>query len=146
MFNSAEQVIGGYRVQIATLPEIPQSGEKSQVLLRVLDPDYNEIDRFTLGIRVFFNDLQVDAISPRTYEDGHMETDYVFRNNGNHIFRVDLYDVAKDGGILTYTFNVSTQNPFGYAFIIAITSGAVGLAIVVGYIYIPKKIKSFQRK
>lgn len=142
MFNSAEQVIGGYRVQIATLPEIPAANERSQILIRVQDNDFNELERFTLGIRIFFDGKQIDAIPPRSYEQGHMETDYIFESNGIHIFRVDLYDVARDGGVLTYTFNVGTQNPFGYAFIISITVGAVGLAIVIGYIYIPKKIRS----
>ena len=39
MFNSAEQYYGGYRVQVATLPEFPQIDEKSQILVRVTDRD-----------------------------------------------------------------------------------------------------------
>ena len=53
LFNSAEEFIGGYRVQIATLPEFPQIDEKSQIRLRITDVDFNEIDGFTLGMRVF---------------------------------------------------------------------------------------------
>jgi hypothetical protein len=34
MFNSAESFLGGYRVQVATLPEFPQIGETSQILFR----------------------------------------------------------------------------------------------------------------
>ena len=142
LFNSAESFIGDYRVQIATLPEIPITGETMQILFRVSDIDFEEVNRFTMGIRVFYNDIQLDAIRPQSYEAGHMEMDYVLDRPGNHIFRVDLYDAAKDGGIITYTFNISTHNPFGYIFIFSIAAGSIGLAIVLAYIYIPKIIKS----
>ena len=62
LFNSSEQTFGEYRVQIATLPEFPQIGEKSEVLIRVTDLDFNEVDGFTIGIRIFYNEEQIDAI------------------------------------------------------------------------------------
>ena len=43
LFNSSEETLGEYRVQIATQPEFPQIGEKSQVLLRVTDTDLSLI-------------------------------------------------------------------------------------------------------
>ena len=141
MFNSAEEFLGGYRVQVATLPEFPQIGEKSQILFRVGDRDFNEVDHFTMGIRFFYNDQQIDAIIPELHKDGHYETDYVWKTSGNHIVKVDLYDMKGSPEILTYTFNMSTQSPFGYIFIIAITIGAITLGVVIAYIYIPKKIR-----
>jgi len=141
MFNSAESFLGGYRVQVATLPEFPQIGEISQMLFRVTDEDFEEVDRFTLGARIFYNDQQIDAIPPKSYEGGHVELDYIWKNPGNHIVRVDLYDMNGDSGILTYTFNMGTQSPFGYVFIIAITIGALSLGVVVTYIYFPEKLK-----
>jgi len=141
LFNSAESTIGNYRVQVATLPEIPAPNEPMQILFRVTDRDLNEVDRFTMGIRIFYNDLQIDAIPPKMFDDGHMEIEYILENSGIHIFRVDLYDVAKDGGVLSYTFNIGTQNPFGYAFIISITVGAIGLAGILVYIYVPKMLR-----
>ena len=142
LFNSAEQTIGNNRVQIATLPEIPETGEVMQILLRVTDLDLVEVNRFTMGIRVFYNDQQIGAIAPQSIESGHWEFDYVLDNPGNHILRADLYDVSKDGGVITYTFNISSQNPFGYIFIISITIGAIMLSSVIAYIYIPKILKS----
>jgi len=142
LFNSAESTIGEFRVQIATLPEIPSTGEKSQILLRVTDRDLNEVDRFTVGIRIFFNGEEVDTIPPQIHDGGHWQTDYVFQRSGNHIFRIDLYDVSKYGGVITYTFNVSTQNPFGYIFIYSIVAGSVGFATILGYIYLPKILRS----
>ena len=146
MFNSAEETLGGYRVQVATLPEFPQIGEKSQILFRVGDIDLKEVDHFTMGIRFFYNDQQVDAIEPQLHQGGHYELDYVWKNSGNHVVRIDLYDMGGKPGILTYTFNMGTQSPFGYIFIIAITVGAISLGAVVTYIYLPKilrfKVKS----
>jgi len=139
LFNSGEEWIGDYRIQIATLPEIPAVDEKIQVLLRVVDADFQELENFTLGIRIFYDGEQVDAVMPTTYQSGHVEMDYIFENSGNHVFRVDLYDLAKDGGILTYTFNISAQNPFGYIFISAVTMGGIMTAIIFVYVYLSKR-------
>ena len=146
MFNSAEEFLGGYRVQVATLPEFPKIGEKSQILFRVGDSDFNEVDHFTMGVRFFYNDQQVDAINPELHKGGNYNLDYVWKTPGNQVVKVDLYDMGGKPGILTYTFNMGTQSPFGYVFIIAITVGAITLGIVVVYIYLPKilhfKVKS----
>ena len=139
LFNSGEEWIGDYRVQIATLPEIPAVDEEIQVLLRVVDADFQELDQFTLGIRIFYDGEQIDAIMPKTYQNGHVEMDYFFENSGNHVFRVDLYDVSKDGQPLTYTFNLSAQNPFGFIFIGAVTMGGIMTAIIFIYVYFSKR-------
>ena len=145
MFNSAEEFYGGYRVQVATAPEFPQIGEPSQLLIRVTDADFNEVDRFTMGIRFFYNGQQIDAIKPQSIDGGHVDYDYVWENPGNHIVKVDLYDMGGNPGVLTYTFNMGTQSPFGYIFITAITIGALTFAVVLGYIYLPKRFKKFKR-
>jgi len=142
LFNSAESTIGDFRVQIATLPEIPSNGVPMQILFKVSDLDFNEVDSFTMGVRIFYNDQQIDVLPPQSHNGGHWKFDYILEKQGIHIFRVDLYDAAKDGGIITYTFNISTQNPFGYIFIISIAAGSIGLAILLAYIYLPKMLRS----
>ncbi|MDX1533067.1 MAG: hypothetical protein R3230_02550 [Nitrosopumilaceae archaeon] len=144
LFNSAEEFIGGFRVQIATLPEFPQIGEKSQILIRVTDADYEEVNRFMMGMRFTYHGDQIQAFTPQSIEGSHWETDFVFEESGNHIVYVDLYDMKGQGEILTYTFNIGTQSPFGYIFFIAITIGATMFAIVVGYIYLPKRFQKFK--
>ena len=145
MFNSGEKFEAGYRVQVATLPEFPEIGEPSQFLVRVTNGfDYEEVERFTMGIRIYFNEELVDTIPPKSIEGAHWDIDYVWKNSGNHIVEVDLYDIGKNQGVVTYTFNMGTQNPFGYIFFIAITVGAMGLAIVAGIVYLPKKFKKFK--
>jgi hypothetical protein len=142
LFNSAEEFLGGYRVQVATLPEFPNTGENSQILFRVTDADFNEVDRFTMGVRVFFNDEQVLTFQPKSHEGSHWETNFVFERSGNHIFKVDLYDMPDTKNVLTYSFNMSTQSPFGYVFFISIIIGAITFSIVVGYVYLPKILKN----
>ena len=141
LFNSSEETLGDYRVQIATQPEFPQIGENSQVLLRVTDKDYNEVERFTMGMRMFFNEEQIDAVRPQSIDSAHFATDFTFYDPGNHIFKVDLYDATDDGRTLTFTFNISTQSPFGYIFISAIAAGGIIFAGVFAIIFIPRIIK-----
>ncbi len=145
MFNSGEKFEAGYRIQVATLPEFPEIGEPSQFLVRVTNGfDYEEVERFTMGIRIYFNEELVDTIPPKSIEGAHWDIDYVWKNSGNHIVKVDLYDIGKNQDVVTYTFNMGTQNPFGYIFFIAITVGAMGLVIVAGIVYLPKKFKKFK--
>ena len=139
LFNSAEEWIGDHRIQIATLPEIPAVNEEIQVLFQIVDADFQELDQFTMGIRIFYDGEQIDAIMPNMYQNGHMEMDYIFEMSGNHVFRVDLYDIAADGQPLTYTFNISSQDTFGFVFIGAITMGGIMTAIIFIYVYVSKR-------
>jgi len=142
MFNSSEKFEAGYRVQVATLPEFPEIGGPSTFLVRVSEGfEYTEVDRFTMGIRIYYNEELVDTIPVTHIEGSHWDIDYVWKNSGNHIVKVDLYNIGENQGITTYTFNMGTQNPFGYIFFTAITVGAMGLVIVVGIVYLPKKFK-----
>ncbi len=141
MFNSSEKFEAGYRVQVATAPEFPQINEPSQFLVRVTDGDFKEVERFTMGIRVYFNDQQVDSIPPKSIEGSHWDFDYVWRQQGNHIVKIDLYDVEGKDGIITYTFNMGTQSPFGIIFFSAIIVGALVFAGMMIYIYLPKMLK-----
>ena len=142
MFNSSEKFEAGYRVQVATLPEFPEIGGPSTFLVRVSEGfEYTEVDRFTMGIRIYYNEELVDTIPVTHIEGSHWDIDYVWKNSGNHIVKVDLYNIGENQGITTYTFNMGTQNPFGYIFFTAITVGAMGLAIVAGIVYLPKKFK-----
>ena len=142
LFNSADEKIGRYRVQIATLPEIPTINEQSQILFRVLDEDEKEVGKFRMGTRIYYNDVLVDTFPVQYHENGHWETDYVFTHPGIHIFRVDLYDIA-DNGVLTYTFNVSTLNPFGYIFYyVVIAGGIAGIGLIIWSLLSRKKVSS----
>ena len=145
MFNSAEKFEAGYRVQVATLPEFPQVDEPSQLRVRVTEGfEYREVDNFTMGIRIFFHDRQIDAIPPTAIKGSHWDIDYVWRTPGSHIVIVDLYDVREDNKVISYKFNMETQNPFGYIFFAAIIFGALSLLTIIIYIYAPKHLKDLK--
>ena len=55
------------------------------------------------------------------------------------IFGLFLYDIADDGQPLTYTFNISSQNTFGFVFISAVTMGGMMTAIIFVYVYWSKR-------
>ena len=38
---------------------------------------------------------KIDAIPPTTIEGNHWDFDYTWRNSGNHIVLVDLYDIGE---------------------------------------------------
>jgi hypothetical protein len=142
LFNSSDEKIGTHRVQIATLPEIPTVNEQSQILFRVLDDNENEVEKFRMGVRIYYNDVLVDTFPVQYHENGHWETDYVFTHPGIHIFRVDLYDISENG-VLTYTFNVSTLNPFGYIFYyVVIAGGFVGSGLIIWSLLSRKKVRA----
>lgn len=138
LFNSAEEFYGGYRVQVATTPEFPQIGEPSAILVRVTDADFEEVGGFTMGMRFEYDNVQVTAIPPRSHTGGHWETEFVWEREGNHVVMVDLYGMRGGDDIMTYTFNMGTQSPFGYIFISAITVGALTFTGIMVYIYLPK--------
>ena len=47
--------------------------------------------------------------------------------------------MAADGQPLTYTFNISSQDTFGFVFIGAITMGGIMTAIIFIYVYVSKR-------
>lgn len=140
-YNSEEEVIGKYRVSTSTIPEVPTTGEKTTIIITIYDLDYNDIENFRAGVRIFYNDEQVDYIPP-TYVDGnHWHLDYVFERPGNHVFRVDVENAGVNGDTITYTFNISTLNPFGYMFLYIISAGGVaGGGIIIWSIATRKKV------
>ena len=142
LFNSSEKFIAGYRVQVSTLPEFPQIGEPAQILFRVTDKDFEELPGVVLGIRILYNGEEVYSQGPRIVEGSHDAVEFAFDEPGNHIMYVDLYGLeGVENEITTYTFNISTQSPFGYIFFTSIIVGAVIFALIVGYIYLPDIIR-----
>ena len=112
--------------------------------IAIVDDNNSFGKSFTMGIRFFYNGQQIDAIPPKSQEGGHWDQEYIWRNSGNHIVKVDLYDMEGTSSILTYTFNMGTQSPFGMIFFVSIIIGALTLTVVVIFIYISKKFKKFR--
>jgi len=142
MFNSSEKFESGFRVQVATTPEFPQINEISQIRVKVTEGyDYEDVEKFKMGIRVFQNGQQVDTITPTSIEGAEWSIDYVWKNTGIYQVKVDLYGIEENQEFHTYTFNMGVQNPFGYLFFGSIIIGVLALTCVVLYIYLPNIFK-----
>lgn len=138
-YNSEEQVIGKYRVSTSTIPEIPTTGEPSTIIITIYDLDFNPITDFDAGVRIFYNDEQIDAIPMTSIQGNHWDLNYIFEEPGNHVFRVTVDDAGSYGKAITYTFNISTLNPFGYIFIYVIASGGIAGVGIMFYSYISRR-------
>lgn len=52
LFNSEEQKIGGYKIQITTDPEIPGPRNPSRVLVAITDYDGNDLIDVMVGLNI----------------------------------------------------------------------------------------------
>jgi hypothetical protein len=150
-FNSNDETIGNYEVQVATIPEIPAANEPFKLEFRVLNyvqstnylnsfnTQNSEVDHFRMGVRIFYNDKLIDTIPPQSHDGGQWDTTYTFHEPGNHVFEVDLYDVGKNGETYTYDFNVSAVNIFGPIFVYIISAGGLGAFVLIIWAVITKR-------
>jgi len=134
LFNSAGQRIGKYYVQIATDPEIPTTGQYSKILLRI-SSDEVELSDVPISITVTKNGEEIYKLPPIVVTNGHYEFNYKFLEPGNYVFYIDLQDLYYSGKTLTYTFNISTLNPFGYIFYSLISFASVTPFTIISVIY-----------
>lgn len=149
--NSGDESIGNYEIQVATDPEIPTANHPFKMLFRVLnhqsasnilnsfDTRLSEVKHFRMGARIYYNDQLVDTIPVQDYTGGEWSTTYMFRESGNHVMYVDLYDVGPGGKPLTFDFNISVLNIFGPIFQYIISAGGIACFVLLGWIVITRK-------
>ena len=132
-FSTDSVRIGDYEIKIGTTPAIPEVGKDTAVHLQVLDQYGKELDKFRMGLQIYYNDNLEKSFPPSDHDLGKWDLDYVFEKSGNHIIRVDLFDL-KNGGVLSNAFNVTVLNFYGAMFsslIIAGIAGAIGILIAI---------------
>jgi hypothetical protein len=135
LFNSSGEKIGNYYVQVATDPEIPTTGQPTKIMLRISSTDGTELSDVPISIEIVRNGQDIEKIPQMVVTNGHREFDYKFLEPGNYIFYVYLQDIYHSGGkTITFIFNISTLNPFGYIFYslisFAVTTPIVVIAII----------------
>ncbi len=131
LFNSSGEKMGNYYVQVATDPEIPTTGQPTKIMMRISSTDGTELSDVPISIEIVRNGQDIEKIPPMVVTNGHREFDYKFLEPGNYIFYVYLQDIYHSGGkTITFIFNISTLNPFGYIFY-SLISFAVATPIVV---------------
>lgn len=139
LFNSSGQKIGNYYVQVATDPEIPTTGQNTKIMMRVSSVDGTELSDVPISILIERNGQEIEKIPQIIVTDGHHELDYKFPEPGNYVFYVYLQDIYFSGETITYVFNLSTLNPFGYIFFSLITFAVVTPLVVIAIIFVTNK-------
>jgi hypothetical protein len=142
LFNSSGEKIGNYYVQVATDPEIPTTGENTNIMMRISSIDGTELSDVPISISITRNGQEIKKIPQIIVTEGHHEFVYKFLEPGNYVFYVDLNDIYFTGKTITYIFNISTLNPFGYIFYSLITFAVVTPLVVISIIYVTNKRKS----
>jgi hypothetical protein len=142
LFNSSGEKIGNYYVQVATDPEIPTTGQDTKIMLRISSIDGTELSDVPISISITKNGQEIEKIPQIVVTDGHHELNYKFLEQGNYVFYIDVNDIYFTGKTITYIFNISTLNPFGYIFYSLITFAVVTPLVVITIIYITNKRRS----
>ena len=142
LFNSSGEKIGNYYVQVATDPEIPTTGQDTKIMLRISSIDGTELSDVPISVSITKNGQEIEKIPQIVVTDGHHELNYKFLEQGNYVFYIDVNDIYFTGKTITYIFNISTLNPFGYIFYSLITFAVVTPLVVITIIYITNKRRS----
>ena len=142
LFNSSSEKIGNYYVQVATDPEIPTTGQITKVMLRISSVDGTELSDVPISISITKNGQEIEKIPQIIVTGGHYELNYKFLQQGNYVFYIDVNDIYFTGKTITYIFNISTLNPFGYIFYSLIAFATVTPLVVLTVIHITNKRRS----
>ncbi len=139
-FSTDSAKIGDYEVKVETTPPVPEVGKDTTVHFIVLDQNGNLVDNFRMGAQIYYNDNMVDSFPPADHSSGKWDFDYTFNEPGNHVIRANLVDF-KNGGVLSYAFNVGVLNFYMNVFTYLIIAGLSGAAgIVIAIILFQKKL------
>lgn len=143
-FSTDSAKIGNYEVQVSTTPSVPDVGKDTKIHFRVLDQDGNQVDKFRMGLKIYYNDQLIRDFPAADYP-GTWDVDYVFQESGNHVFRADLFDL-KTGNVDSYAFNITTLNLYQSIFFALVISGIAGaVGIIMAIIIFQKKAKPKSR-
>ncbi len=144
MFNSEEEKIGGYKIAVATDPEIPGPGNPSHLLVVITDYDGNDIIDVKAWIKILKDDILIHEVVPKIYSTGHIDIGYTFPESGLYIIEVGI--ITPEGREIMSKFNVGILQTFGYIFLAMILVGAFMPPTIIGTILIMRRRKSKQAR
>ena len=142
MFNSEEEKIGGYKIAVATDPEIPGPGNPSHLLVVITDYDSNDMIDVKAWIKILKDDILIHEVVPKIYSTGHIDIGYTFPESGLYIVEVGI--ITPQGKEIMSKFNVGIIQTFGYIFLAMILVGAFMPPTIIGTILIMRRRKSKQ--
>lgn len=135
---------GNYDIKIETTPPVPEIDKNTKIHILVLDENEKPIDSFRMGVQIYHNDELERSFPPSDHTLGRYDIDYTFAESGNHVIRVDLFDLER-GEVLSHAFNVGVLNFYMTMFTYLIIAGLAGAAgIVIAIIIFQKKISKIK--
>ena len=144
-FSANSVRIGNYEIQLYTMPSIPEVGKDTKIHFHFMDQDGQDIEKFRTNLKIYHNDDLLHSYPSTEYNNGKMETNYVFEETGNHILRVDLLDL-KNAATASYAFNVAVIPVYGIIFSYLIIAGIAGATgIITAIVIFQKKLKPKSR-
>ena len=155
--NSDSQVIGNYEVIVTTDPIIPALDQTTHLQFKVFN--YNQgpygdnklnyaemgVNHFTMGVRIYHNDMLVHEFLPQYHYGSSWGTDYTFTQSGNHIVKVDLYSLDKNNNVVTYVFNIPVSTKYGPIFQYILIASVVAFTIILIWVKFVMRRKKTQR-
>jgi len=139
-FSTDSTRIGNYEIKIETTPPVPETGKDTVIHFLVLDENGTPVDKFRMGIQIYYNDNLQSSFPPDEHNSGRYDLDHVFEESGNHVIRVDLYDPQNDA-VLSHAFNIGVLNFYMNVFTYLVIAGLAGAAgIIIAIIIFQKKI------
>ncbi len=142
LFNSEEEKIGGYKIAVATDPEIPGPGNPSRLIVAITDYDGNDMIDVRAGVKIFKDDILIHEIVHKIYSTGHIDIPYTFPESGLYIVQVGV--ITPEGKEISSKFNIGILQTFGYIFFAMVLVGAFMPPTIVGAILIARRRKSKQ--
>ena len=140
-FSTDSTRIGNYEIKIETTPPVPEVEKNTKIHFLVLDENGIPVDNFRMGLQIYHNDDLQSSFLPADHSSGKYDLDYIFKESGNHVIRVDLFDLKK-GEMLSHAFNIGVLNFYMNVFTYLIIAGLVGaIGIILAIIIFQKKIK-----
>jgi hypothetical protein len=140
-FSTDSTRIGNYEIRIETTPSVPEVEKNTRIHFLVLDESGNPVDNFRMGLQIYYNNDIQSSFLPADHSSGRYDLDYVFKESGNHVIRVNLFDLKK-GEMLSHAFNIGVLNFYMNMFTYLIIAGLAGtVGIILAIVIFQKKIK-----
>ncbi|RMF30462.1 MAG: hypothetical protein D6752_04025 [Candidatus Nitrosothermus koennekii] len=137
LFNSETHRIAGYKIQIATDPEIPSEGENTKIMLAVTGSNDEDLGEVILGLRLMQGENVIFEFGPQLIQNGHVNIDYVFDKPGQYIAEVSIYENDR---IIDTKFNIGVTRTVSMIFISMVIIGVFApVGLILG-------IKLFKKK
>jgi len=139
-FSSDSITIGENEIKIETDPAVPEVGKNTKIHLLVLDKNGNPLDSFRIGLQIYYNDNLLRTFTPSDHYLGKYDQDYIFNESGNHVIRIDLFDLKSDS-VISHAFNIGVLNFYMELFKYLVIAGLAGASgIVIAIILFQRKI------